>query len=74
MSGENIIQRLRQRRERAQEAVKKPCEKCGRIVRDHKLSEIVFCLYEGTPTKAGTPFDKSDANIIVKRLGEKLRR
>ncbi len=72
MSDIDIIKRLRERRERAQEAMKKVCEKCGRTGADHKLSEIIFCLYEGTPTKAGTPFDRSDANAIVKRMGEKL--
>lgn len=54
--------------------LKKPCKACGRIVKDHKLSEIILCSYEGMPLKNGGTFNKETAKEIVASLKEKLFR
>lgn len=53
-------------------AAAKPCEKCGRIVADHKLSEILFCVYEGMPLKNGGAFNKGTAREVVDGVRKRL--
>lgn len=62
----------RHTKEEAQEAMREVCS-CGRVKGDHKLSELLFCLYEGTPLKTGGAFDRSTAREIVQSVSESFR-
>lgn len=55
-------------RERSVAEMAKACPKCARKQGDHKLSELLFCLYEGTPLKAGGRFGQDAAREIVRAV------